>query len=436
MDKIKNNKKLLYIGLFGLAALVLGVSCFFIYNSNPTVQLRKQLDLGNKYLLEQDYESAVIAYENAITIDEMNLEAYAGGLEAYLNVREPQQVQEFFECALKVIRGLDDNVYNENVVFVINIFSKVKDVYAGDTYKVIEILKEGELITKDESIREALLEECYALGNYVLYKDDIDWTIDYVDSLITEQERVFDLLNDVNEQTNDEKLKEIIDKIKNQLIDLKNWIEWFTYITQKGEILVDIASCCEKEDYDTVFELMQSDEYANVIESIDVTDEIRALETGYGKIGIYEVNSDIFGRYMLYYGDYTDNTRQGTGVWLGYNEGSNYMGKGAWKNDLPNGTFMVREWSSLLYETVVYRVISGPVTDGLWNGDVIWSFEQNDGRKEQYPVTFKDGYWEVLYVDIDGDYVVSDKNLEGEERKLVIHNNDEVLGITGFATGY
>ena len=43
----------------------------------------RNLNLGNKYLLSQDYENAITAFSKAIDIDDMNADAYIGRGEAY-----------------------------------------------------------------------------------------------------------------------------------------------------------------------------------------------------------------------------------------------------------------------------------------------------------------------------------------------------------------
>lgn len=57
-----------------MLAIAIGVS---IYNT-PANRLSRQMDLGRRYLEEQDYEQAVIAFTKAIDIDPMSEEAYIG----------------------------------------------------------------------------------------------------------------------------------------------------------------------------------------------------------------------------------------------------------------------------------------------------------------------------------------------------------------------
>ncbi len=63
-----------------LAAVLIGV----LHAGNQTDPLTKQLSLGERYLAEFDYESAILAYEKAIEIDPKSADAYLGMAKALL----------------------------------------------------------------------------------------------------------------------------------------------------------------------------------------------------------------------------------------------------------------------------------------------------------------------------------------------------------------
>lgn len=75
------SKKMIVIGVVAAAFAVLGA---WIYNM-PSNRLVRQLDLGQKYLEDCDYEQAKLAFEKAIKIDPMEMEAYLGLAEVYVN---------------------------------------------------------------------------------------------------------------------------------------------------------------------------------------------------------------------------------------------------------------------------------------------------------------------------------------------------------------
>lgn len=74
-----------------------------IYNA-PANRLRRQLDLGNKYLNEQMYEEAILAFDRAIEIDASCLEAYLGKAEAY----EGLEVYDEAVSQLEICNRLSD----------------------------------------------------------------------------------------------------------------------------------------------------------------------------------------------------------------------------------------------------------------------------------------------------------------------------------------
>lgn len=79
-EQNKKNRIIVILLLLGIAVTVfLG---FIIYNI-PSNRLARQLDLGEKYLEEENYEQAVVEFDKVIAIDPMCVDAYLGKAEAY-----------------------------------------------------------------------------------------------------------------------------------------------------------------------------------------------------------------------------------------------------------------------------------------------------------------------------------------------------------------
>ena len=83
-----SGKKLGIIGtvLLVLIALIVGISIY----SSPANRLSRQLDLGNRYLEEQNYEQAIVEFDKAIAIDPVSVDAYLGKAEAYIGMDDLQ----------------------------------------------------------------------------------------------------------------------------------------------------------------------------------------------------------------------------------------------------------------------------------------------------------------------------------------------------------
>ena len=77
-------RRILKLIVITLGAFLCAEIGFFVYQSNfGTIGYTRSLNLGNKYLLSEDYESAISAFSKAIEIDSMNAEAYVGRGDAY-----------------------------------------------------------------------------------------------------------------------------------------------------------------------------------------------------------------------------------------------------------------------------------------------------------------------------------------------------------------
>lgn len=80
--------------------IVFGFVNIFAYGKVSEKKHSEQLDLGYKYLSEMDYEQAEVVFENIITIDEKNYEAYLGLAEVYTAMDEPEMAEEVMEEAV------------------------------------------------------------------------------------------------------------------------------------------------------------------------------------------------------------------------------------------------------------------------------------------------------------------------------------------------
>ena len=82
-------KSFIIIGMIvALALLGAAILIAVIWKNSPEQRSAKQLQLGNRYLEEMDYEQAKIAFEEVIAIDPSNTEAYLGAAVAYAGLED------------------------------------------------------------------------------------------------------------------------------------------------------------------------------------------------------------------------------------------------------------------------------------------------------------------------------------------------------------
>jgi len=98
MDK----KKKIIAGIIALEAVIIaGVIAFLFYINSDTVKVKRQLELAQNYLIEEDYEQAVAAFEAAIEIDPKNAEAYLGIAGVYVEMDDLANAVEILERGAK-----------------------------------------------------------------------------------------------------------------------------------------------------------------------------------------------------------------------------------------------------------------------------------------------------------------------------------------------
>lgn len=93
MEGLMSNKKKILFFVMSILIIILVVINIFMYRylHNPVRQAKEQLDLGQQFLLEMEYEEAVAAFEIVIEIEPRNVDAYMGMAEAYIAMGETEK---------------------------------------------------------------------------------------------------------------------------------------------------------------------------------------------------------------------------------------------------------------------------------------------------------------------------------------------------------
>ena len=101
MDK-KVKQRIMVIAVFIIVILTVMAIGFHIYNM-PENRLARVLELGQEYLLEEDYEQAVVEFNKAIEIDPMSVDAYLGAAEAYIRLGDLESAKQMIERGLEAV---------------------------------------------------------------------------------------------------------------------------------------------------------------------------------------------------------------------------------------------------------------------------------------------------------------------------------------------
>ena len=128
-----------------LTCMLLLTSC----GGQPTWQ--EQYDLGIRYLSEDNYEEAIIAFTAAIEIDPNRVEAYVGRGDAYVGSGGTEDLVAALGDYEKAL-GLDKTLVDA-WVGIANVY-----IFLGEYDKAIEILNNGVIVTGDETLKSKLAE--------------------------------------------------------------------------------------------------------------------------------------------------------------------------------------------------------------------------------------------------------------------------------------
>lgn len=372
-----------------LFALLVGIS---IYNT-PANRLQRQLDLGNKYLEEQQYEQAALAFEQAIVIDDRCLEAYAGGVEAYLGAGDMEEAQAFYERTLAMLSSLEADFLAENIDNAVEIYLVVDKVYGEDWEKIAEVLEEGYAITGENSqIKGKLIE------NYILIGEKETQEGSFEESL-TVYDRLLELDRENEETING--LCDCLNKYIDILMEAKRYGEIRALAEKYKDVAVNVnfniilAHIAELEQIEAenrafmqkVYDLMAAEDYEEGMYEVDGSEEATAfvermaeesyiyfpeentLNNGIGA-GVYKFGE---GGYYFYYGDYVSGERKGNGTEFMKMDTGYYVFNGVWDKDAPNGEGTETRIGSISGNGTGMpfdEVTSGMLVDGLWDGQV------------------------------------------------------------------
>ncbi len=193
-------------GVFFFVVLLLSLTAC---GESAANQWQEQYDLGEKYLLEEDYEAAIVAFTVAIEIEPNDIRTYTGLVQAYMGLEDYDSAIAAVEEGLAVLNSSDqaqaegaEQAFlsagaNAYIVRAENYQDTEEPQKALDDYKAaLELIEQGaesslseeelnelnegnELVVWDDAVFEELVREKLSLEGDVYVRD-----LDEVTSLV------------------------------------------------------------------------------------------------------------------------------------------------------------------------------------------------------------------------------------------------------------
>ena len=165
----KKNKKetVVIISMAAVAALLVGFGLYMtVFGGYDGIRVSRLRNLGDRYLSELDYESAIAAYEAAIEIDPKCEEAYLRLADIYIEREEYEKAAEILEVGLV---QTDLETSSSKLGEVDELLAEREKLAEESLTSADDVFLEGNMPTEEEVPAE---EEAVAAGR-VPYADEM-----------------------------------------------------------------------------------------------------------------------------------------------------------------------------------------------------------------------------------------------------------------------
>ena len=430
----------------------------------PSVMAASMISEGNRYLNELEYTQSVAQYEMALEIEPKNVAAIQGIVEAAYQAGDYDKAEEYIryywetaaqdeefyqenrEDMLKMTRGAGQ-FFEETGDYADFLMEMQGNMGKDDFYRLasetISALaaqgdydKAGELAqtvyesTGSEGDRDILI-KLYELSAEQAWREhDYDRALALLEKAMGydgENGRLKDELQKVaedyiivciNSQQYD-KAEELIGRVQglNGNENLSGYTEDIARMREVDdtlqELIDELNAAFDADDITAIETLMNSEEFEDSAEEIRSVLYSSALCQGEKPQGQGTAIYIIDGTPYVYYGDYQDGKRQGSGRWY-YSSGEGYLAKYTldWENDLPNGAGKLDSYGTLTtYNEYGEKIGEHSTKDdesfscvnGVMEGDYIEHSDvlDEDGYSYDMTTTLANGYAAPLK---DGEY--------------------------------
>lgn len=385
------NKKVLASILAAAVVLIAFAAGIAVYNT-PENRLNRKLDMANRYLTDGKYEEAALAFEEAIAIDERCMEAYLGGVEAYLGAGNAEEARNFYDRTLAMLSSLDGEFASANMDSIIELYLKADEVYAGDKEKLAQIWEEAYAATEEDiRVKEKLVGNYLEMGKEETDGGDYSGALEIYDRLLVldseDPSVLHGLCSCLNkyidilmETQNYDEIRALAKKYQNVAADvdfasiLSKIDELERIEAENREFMQMVYDLMAAQDYEAMHEIDGSEEAAAFVERMTEDryiyfPEKNADGNGVGA-GVYQFDE---GGYYFYYGGYASGERKGNGTeFLNQGSGGYVFFTGAWDKDAPNGEGIETTVGGIpaFGGNSYNKIAKGMLADGLWNGEI------------------------------------------------------------------
>ena len=390
----KSHKKTGLIVTLVVVVLLLAAAAgaYFMFFT-PEKRLDRAMEKAKKAMEEQRYDDAEKYYRDALDIDDKNMEAVNGCMDALIKAEKNDDAKAQYNKFREEIKKYSDKDVKSKGKLLDEFYAKAGDMYEEGCDEYVTIVEEGYDLIASDTIRDELV------AAYIKNADDFVTYTDY-DARIEVYNKALELAPD-NQDALDKRAgcakdalegminngdydgaEAFIDKYK----DIVTGVDYDIYESQIETFRKNQAMI--KETMENAEEYMSGKDYESML-SVDNSEGAELIySTMQGDQYIYAAGEDTTGYtgtavalckcsegYYFYYGSFEDGIRSGEGnSFMMSSDGYYRAYEGSWADGKPNGSGKtIEKGHSVNEKNEIEKYMcyyTGNLVDGLFDGAV------------------------------------------------------------------
>ena len=372
--------------------LAAAAGAYFMFFT-PEKRLDRAMEKAKKAMEEQRYDDAEKYYRDALDIDDKNMEAVNGCMDALIKAEKNDDAKAQYNKFREEIKKYSDKDVKSNGKLLDEFYAKAGDMYEEGCDEYVTIVEEGYDLVASDTIRDELVTA------YIKNADDFVTYTDY-DARIEVYNKALELVPD-NQDALDKRAgcakdalegminngdydgaEAFIDKYK----DIVTGVDYDIYESQIETFRKNQAMI--KETMENAEEYMSGKDYESML-SVDNSEGAELIySTMQGDQYIYAAGEDTTGYtgtavalckcsegYYFYYGSFEDGIRSGEGnSFMMSSDGYYRAYEGSWADGKPNGSGKtIEKGHSVNEKNEIEKYMcyyTGNLVDGLFDGAV------------------------------------------------------------------
>ncbi len=391
----KRKKTGLIVTLVVVVLLLAAAAGAYFMFFTPEKRLDRAMENARKAMEEQRYDDAEKYYRDALDIDDKNMEAVNGCMDALIKAKKNDDAKAQYDKFREEIKKYSAQDVKSRGGLLDEFYAKAGDMYEEGSDEYVTIVEEGYNIVASDTIRDELVAAYIKnADDYVTYTDydarievynkALELVPDNQDALDKRADCVKDALEGMINNGDYDGAEAFIEKYK----DTVTGVDYDIYESQIETFRKNQAMI--KETMENAEEYMSRKDYESMLSVDDSEGANLIYSTMQGDQYIYaagEDTADFTGTavalcryddgYYFYYGSFENGERSGEGNSFVSTGGSTYRAyEGSWSGGDPNGAGKTIECATSDSGGEAYICYyTGNLVNGLFDGTVSASLE-------------------------------------------------------------